>query len=346
MKSRLRRCLLPAFILILGCPAEARAHEGTAADPAAQSDSKHALAATTHAFDTGALNVYAKANTNPDYDLTVGNGRMGAMVWSNDGRTMQLSGADSFGQIAFSAGLVNPYINRIDVISLDHFGSALVYPIASEAHGNAPFQSFDGTPTRNNEHAAAELNGARVVTPWGNHELRIRCVSDNATINTVYAFGRTTKPLSSRTYTNIPGTANQSIQCLSGTSSNLGIPGSPPPDTAKHECEEATLVNGNTESDDAASNLAQVVNLRQRSSLPVANVVAGNTLDIRYCTKNEFGSYVGTNTTKTATVSIPAGATLKLQYDAGRFRREHQFHSGSPIGKVLFPEASTGGLSS
>jgi hypothetical protein len=73
------------------------------------------------AFDAarGALNVdYAKylprhdvvynaPNTNPLHGLTVGNGRVGAMVWSQNGLTMQVGNVDASQQAAFSAGLVN-----------------------------------------------------------------------------------------------------------------------------------------------------------------------------------------------------------------------------------------------
>jgi alpha-L-fucosidase 2 len=51
--------------------------------------------------------VFNKPNTNPLYGLTVGNGRTGAMVWSANGLTMQLSGVDTSEQTAFSAGTVN-----------------------------------------------------------------------------------------------------------------------------------------------------------------------------------------------------------------------------------------------
>jgi alpha-L-fucosidase 2 len=73
------------------------------------------------AFDTikGALNVdyagylskhdvvFNKPNTNPLYGLGVGNGRVGAIAWSENGLTMQVSGVDTSQQTAFSAGLVN-----------------------------------------------------------------------------------------------------------------------------------------------------------------------------------------------------------------------------------------------
>jgi len=76
---------------------------------------------TGEAFDTarGVLNVdyagylskndvvYNKANTNPLFGLPVGNGRVGALVWSaNNGLTMQVSGVDTSQQTAFSAGNV------------------------------------------------------------------------------------------------------------------------------------------------------------------------------------------------------------------------------------------------
>jgi len=51
--------------------------------------------------------VFTKPNTNPIVGLTVGNGRTGAMVWSANGLTMQVSGVDTSQQTAFSAGLVN-----------------------------------------------------------------------------------------------------------------------------------------------------------------------------------------------------------------------------------------------
>lgn len=55
--------------------------------------------------------VYNRPNTNPVHGLTVGNGRTGAMVWSQNGLTMQVSGVDLSQQSAFAAGLVNLYSN-------------------------------------------------------------------------------------------------------------------------------------------------------------------------------------------------------------------------------------------
>jgi hypothetical protein len=51
--------------------------------------------------------VYKKPNPDPIQGLTVGNGRTGAIVWSANGLTMQVSGVDTSQQTAFSAGLVN-----------------------------------------------------------------------------------------------------------------------------------------------------------------------------------------------------------------------------------------------
>jgi alpha-L-fucosidase 2 len=68
---------------------------------------------------TGALNVdyagflakhdvvFNRANPDPLLGLTVGNGRTGAMVWSANGLTAQVSGVDTSEQTAFSAGLLN-----------------------------------------------------------------------------------------------------------------------------------------------------------------------------------------------------------------------------------------------
>ncbi|MFF4622734.1 DUF5703 domain-containing protein [Nonomuraea jabiensis] len=51
--------------------------------------------------------VHNRPNTNPLYGMTVGNGRTGAMVWSQNGLTMQTSGVDLSQQSAFAAGPVN-----------------------------------------------------------------------------------------------------------------------------------------------------------------------------------------------------------------------------------------------
>lgn len=87
---------------------------GLAGIPAASASS------TDAAFNsaTGGLNVdyakylskhdivYNRPNTDPDYGLTVGNGKTGAMAWNDNGLKMQVSGVDTSEQTAFGAGLV------------------------------------------------------------------------------------------------------------------------------------------------------------------------------------------------------------------------------------------------
>lgn len=51
--------------------------------------------------------VYNRPNTNALHGLTVGNGHTGAMVWQQNGLTMQVSGVDLSQQSAFAAGLAN-----------------------------------------------------------------------------------------------------------------------------------------------------------------------------------------------------------------------------------------------
>ena len=80
-----------------------------------------AAAPTDAAFNsgTGALDVdyagymskhdivYNRPNTNPLHGLTVGNGRTGAMVWHQNGLSMQVSGVDLAQQSTYAAGIVN-----------------------------------------------------------------------------------------------------------------------------------------------------------------------------------------------------------------------------------------------
>ncbi|BDI32038.1 hypothetical protein CCAX7_40890 [Capsulimonas corticalis] len=51
--------------------------------------------------------VFNKPITNPLYGVTVGNGRLGAMVWNTDGLTMQVSGVDASEETAFSSGVIH-----------------------------------------------------------------------------------------------------------------------------------------------------------------------------------------------------------------------------------------------
>jgi alpha-L-fucosidase 2 len=96
---------------------------------------------TGQAFDPvkGALNVdyaayfpkndivYNKPNTNPLYGLPLGNGRTGALVWSENGLTMQVSGVDLSQQSAYAGGLVSFNTNP----ALDAGGGAFQQRLAS-----------------------------------------------------------------------------------------------------------------------------------------------------------------------------------------------------------------------
>jgi alpha-L-fucosidase 2 len=53
--------------------------------------------------------VYNSENTNPLWGQMVGNGRVGAMVWSANGITMQVGAVDTSEETAFSGGLLNLY---------------------------------------------------------------------------------------------------------------------------------------------------------------------------------------------------------------------------------------------
>jgi|GEM_PF-1156779 len=79
-------------------------------------------------------------------------------------------------------------------------------------------------------------NQTTIVNPWGTQQVRVRKVSDGAIVtttsaaefsfatsaNTVYVVERTAKTLSSYTYTQLTGTANQGVRTLGGTASRLG----------------------------------------------------------------------------------------------------------------------------
>jgi alpha-L-fucosidase 2 len=51
--------------------------------------------------------VYNRPNTNPLHGLTVGNGKTGAMVWNQNGTSMQVSGVDLAEQSTYAAGNLN-----------------------------------------------------------------------------------------------------------------------------------------------------------------------------------------------------------------------------------------------
>ncbi|MFI5757273.1 glycosyl hydrolase family 95 catalytic domain-containing protein [Streptomyces sp. NPDC051569] len=80
-------------------------------------------------------------------------------------------------------------------------------------------------------------NSTRIVNPWGTQQVRVRRVSDNATVlttsdpefplstsaNTVYVVERTAKPLTSYGSTRLTGSANQDAKSLRDTNSTLGL---------------------------------------------------------------------------------------------------------------------------
>ncbi|MGI5241485.1 carbohydrate-binding protein [Dactylosporangium sp. CA-139066] len=103
-------------------PAQANSAQSEAAHAnAARAEAAQENPASTEAFNpgTGVLDVdyagylaqhdvvYNSPQTDPLRGLPVGNGRTGAMVWSGDGLTMQVSGVDLSGQSAYAAGLVS-----------------------------------------------------------------------------------------------------------------------------------------------------------------------------------------------------------------------------------------------
>ena len=193
-------------------------------------------------------------------------------------------------------------------------------------------------------------NPITVVNPWGTAAVQVRKLSDNSIslsssdaalkfsteANAVYVVERAAKHLDAYGYAHLTGTPNQDAKYLSDKTF-LGISGGMRVDTGKYEGESATLADCNASDDSAASNLQEVVNLKQGSSLTFANVLAGTGLDIRYCTMNNPGklalyvngtkaqdvsfpstqSWSGTYATLHVAVAVPKGASLKLQYDAG-----------------------------
>jgi hypothetical protein len=193
-------------------------------------------------------------------------------------------------------------------------------------------------------------NAATVVNPWSSGSVQVRSIASGAVVltssdptltfptdaNGIYVVERVAKPLGSYTYAYLTGTRNDGAKALSA-SCGLGIGSAAAPDTGKYEAELATLTTCDVSTDPAASNLAEVIDMRQGSSVAFSNVIGGSAVDIRYCTMNNPGkltlyvngtsvqavtfpntqSWSGTYATVSVTTPIPKGATLKLQYDAG-----------------------------
>jgi hypothetical protein len=195
-------------------------------------------------------------------------------------------------------------------------------------------------------------NSATVENPWGTTQLQVRRVSDNAiitttssseftfstTANTVYVIERTSKLLSSYTYTQLTGTANQGMKSLSGTNSKLGSGASSGGSGTRYEAENGTLNSVSSSADSAASNGYEVTGFSATgASVTFPSVVAGNQVVIGYCTANnpgKLGLYIngtlnqvvtfpsngvwsGAYATVTASATIPANASVKLQLDSG-----------------------------
>lgn len=191
---------------------------------------------------------------------------------------------------------------------------------------------------------------ATLFNPWGTDEARVikadgtevmKASAAELTFATeaggVYIVERTAKPFSMLAFAHITAEANEGAKALPGTACKLGVGGKPQADTGKYEAEQATLNICTASADNAASGFSQVTGLSPGASATFANVKAGTSLDIVYCTMNNpaqltlyingtksqaisfptTGSWSTTYATKKVTVTIPQGATLKLQVDAG-----------------------------
>jgi len=192
-------------------------------------------------------------------------------------------------------------------------------------------------------------NPVRLVNPWA-EEARVRRTSDDVvqltssdavlefetTAGELYVVERTAKPLSTYTFSHIAGVANDNAIYLGGTTCSLGI-GDPPEDTGHYEAESATLVSCSISGDNAASGFNQVTNVVEGASMTWNDVIAGTSLEIGYCTMADPGqlslyvndvhvqdvvfpttnSWGGTFGTVTVDVTIPTGASIKLQRDPG-----------------------------
>lgn len=98
-----KTALLAVAVMALGLPSAAVA----APTDAAFNTSSGVLNVNYGSYLSKHDIVYNRPNTNKLYGLPVGNGRMGAMAWQQNGLTMQVSGVDTSQQTAFGAGLAN-----------------------------------------------------------------------------------------------------------------------------------------------------------------------------------------------------------------------------------------------
>lgn len=191
---------------------------------------------------------------------------------------------------------------------------------------------------------------ARLVNPWGTAPVTVRRLGAarpvltsaaaelkfGTEVNAIYVVERTARPLTSFTHAAVTASRNHEARRLA-SSTTLGIPAGPWPDTGKYEAEDAKLVNCSVSTDLAASNLREVTHLRLGSSLTLPNVKAGSAIDIRYATFANPGklslyingkhdrdilfpstqSWERVYGTVTVQTRVPQGATLKLQWDQG-----------------------------
>ena len=195
-------------------------------------------------------------------------------------------------------------------------------------------------------------NMATVVNPWGTAAVQVRKIGTTAPVMSastatltfptdaggVYVVERVAKPLGGYTFAFLTGKPNNDAKHLSmNTALGIGSPAAMVADTGKYEAESATLSGCNASDDVSASNFSELINFKMGSSATFDNVIAGSAIDIRYCTMNspgKLGLYVngtkaqdvsfpstgtwsGTYATVTATVAVPKGASIKLQYDTG-----------------------------
>jgi hypothetical protein len=191
---------------------------------------------------------------------------------------------------------------------------------------------------------------ATLVNPWGTAEARV-LNADGSVLTTassaelsfetdagkIYVVERADAPYAALDYAHITAARNEGAKALAGTSCTLGIGGKPLPDTGKYEAEQATLVMCSASGDEAASGFSEVTGLVPGASVTFANVRAGKSLEVTYCTMNDPAklslyvngahsqditfpntmSWSGRYETVEIAASIPQGATLKLQVDAG-----------------------------
>jgi alpha-L-fucosidase 2 len=189
-----------------------------------------------------------------------------------------------------------------------------------------------------------------LVNPWGTAEARVlkadgsvvmTASSDKLTFATVagqvYVIEQSAKPYATFEYAHVSAEPSQGMKDLPGTSCELGIGGPPKPDTGHYEAEKAGLSLCSASGDNAASGFTQVTGLVPGASVTFEKVRAGTSVDITYCTMNAPGqlslyvngvhnqdvmlpstnSWSGHYEVKKVTVSIPAGAALRFQVDAG-----------------------------